>query len=201
MATLLCDSMHSWIDQTRITPPTWPQPEEPIMTDIKRAFDSQCKIGWDQFFRGRVAKDWKTAIRTYYRERRPGDSFTPDQWMRTTIDALWKFAMTLWRQRNTSYHGEKSALTMEKQRKETAAKATEVYQATIGHIKPSDSVMLHRAKVTEILNWTKQHLDAYLATAEVICEQNVEPGLLRFFFPLRCGAVCAVGWESYGMPD
>jgi hypothetical protein len=27
-----------------------------------------------------------------------------------------------------------------------------------------------------ILNWTKQHLDAYLATVEVICKQNVEPG-------------------------
>jgi len=26
------------------------------------------------------------------------------------------------------------------------------------------------------LNWTKSHLDAYLATAEVILEQNVDPG-------------------------
>jgi hypothetical protein len=24
--------------------------------------------------------------------------------------------------------------------------------------------------------WTKQHLDAYLALAEVICEWNIEPG-------------------------
>ena len=51
-----------------------------------------------------------------------------------------------------------------------------VYHATIGTVLPSDSLILHRAKVTEILNWTKQHLDAYLATVEVICEQNVEPG-------------------------
>jgi hypothetical protein len=54
--------------------------------------------------------------------------------------------------------------------------ATSIYQATIENILPSDSLILHRAKITEILNWTKQHLDAYLATAEVICEQNVEPG-------------------------
>jgi hypothetical protein len=27
-----------------------------------------------------------------------------------------------------------------------------------------------------MLNWTKQHLDTYLATAEMACEWNVEPG-------------------------
>jgi hypothetical protein len=96
--------------------------------------------------------------------------------MRTTINAIWTLAMTLWRQRCTTYHGENGTRTKEQRRKATAIKATTVYQATIGNILPSDSLILHHAKVTEILNWTKQHLDAYLATAEVICEQNVEPG-------------------------
>jgi hypothetical protein len=54
-------------------------------------------------------------------------------------------------------------------------KATAVYTDTIGNIIPSDSLILHCTRINEILNWTKQHLDAYLATAEVICEQNVEP--------------------------
>jgi hypothetical protein len=45
------------------------------------------------------------------------------------------------------------------------------------NIFPSDSIILHRTRITDILNWTKQHLDAYLAAAgEVVCEQNVEPG-------------------------
>jgi hypothetical protein len=43
-------------------------------------------------------------------------------------------------------------------------------------LSPSDSHILHRTQITTILNWTKQHLDAYLATAEVICEWNIEPG-------------------------
>jgi hypothetical protein len=96
--------------------------------------------------------------------------------MRTTIDAIWKLAMTLWRYRCTTYHSTQGVITKEQQRKRTAMEATSIYQATIGNILPSDSLILHRAKITEILNWTKQHLDAYLATAEVICEQNVEPG-------------------------
>ena len=114
MANLLCNSMTSWLHRTRIIPPTWIQPEEPIMADLQRAFNSQWKIGWDQFLRGRIAKDWKRAIKTYYHERKPGDSYTPDQWMRTTIAAIWKLSMTLWRQHNAAFHGTDSAITLEK---------------------------------------------------------------------------------------
>ena len=51
-----------------------------------------------------------------------------------------------------------------------------MYQQTIGTVSPLEAIILHWHKITEILNWTKRHLDAYLATAEVICEWNVEPG-------------------------
>jgi hypothetical protein len=176
MATLICNSIKSWLDRTIILPPTRTTPEEQIMTDLHRAFNSQKAIGWDQFLRGRLAKDWKHAIKTYYHERKPGNSYTPDQWMRTTIAALWKFSMTLWRQRNAALHGTDSAITLEKRRLDAVTKATAVYTDTIGNILPSDSLILHRTRINDILNWTKQHLDAYLATAEVICEQNVEPG-------------------------
>jgi hypothetical protein len=176
MATLICNSMTHWLDRSRIPPPTWTPPEEPIQTQLRHAFKSQSKIGWDQFFRGRITKDWKLAIQTFYNERQPGNSFTPDQWMRTTIDALWNFSLTLWRQRNAALHGPDSALTLERLRKEAVTTAMTVYQDTLGNISPSDSIILHQARITDILNWTKQHLDAYLATAEVVCEQNVEPG-------------------------
>jgi hypothetical protein len=81
MANLISECMNSWINRTRISPPTWTTPEEPIMTQLTHAFKAQGKIGWDQFFRGRIAKDWKLAIQTYYKERQPGDSYTSDQWM------------------------------------------------------------------------------------------------------------------------
>jgi hypothetical protein len=176
MANLICDSMTSWINHTRIAPPSWPLHPEPIMQQLTHAFNLQRKIGWDQFFRGRISKDWQHAIHTYYNEWQPGDSFTSDQWMRNTIDAIWKFALTLWRQRNATLHGKDSILTLEKRRKEAVTRATNVYRDTIGNILPSDSLIIHRSHMNDILNWTKQHLDAYLATAEVVCAQNVEPG-------------------------
>jgi hypothetical protein len=51
-----------------------------------------------------------------------------------------------------------------------------VYQATLGNVSPADSVVLHHARIDEILKWTKEHLDAYLPSAEVIIDQRDEPG-------------------------
>jgi hypothetical protein len=176
MANLLCNSMQCWISRVRIPSPTWHEPLEPIQRLISDAFAAQNKIGWDQFLRGRIALAWQPAISLYYVERKPGERYTPDRWMRTTIDALWTFGLTLWRKRCKELHGEKSEISLEAKRKEAATRATAVYKETIGQVTDSDSLILHRERVTDMLNWTKQHLDAYLATAEVACEWNVEPG-------------------------
>jgi len=49
--------------------------------------------------------------------------------------------------------------------------------------------------VEEILRWTKAHLDAYLAIAEVILEQNVNPDDLLYSWCLNLrGSGC---WEVY----
>ena len=93
-----------------------------------------------------------------------------------TIKALWTFSLTIWHARNLEYHGENGAISQECIRKATALQAMAVYQETIGNVSQSDIAILHWSSINTILNWTKQHLDVYLATAEVICEWNVEPG-------------------------
>jgi hypothetical protein len=98
--------------------------------------------------------------------------------MRTTaIKELWVFSIALWKQRNMELHGIDGAVSMEQRRKETATEAVAVYQATTGKVSPTDSVVLHHARIDEILKWTKEHLDAYLASADVIIiDQRDEPG-------------------------
>jgi hypothetical protein len=129
-------------------------------------------------FHGRIAKAWcKQPIGTYYKIRQPGDSFTPDQWMRTVIKELWEFSITIWKQRNAELHGTDGAISMEQRRKDTANnEAVAVYQLTIGKVSPTDSVVLHHARIEEILKWMKEHLDAYLASAHVIIDQRDQPG-------------------------
>jgi hypothetical protein len=79
---LICNSMDSWLARRPVIAPAWNFPEEPIKRQIRSAFRAQAKIGSDQFFRGRIAEAWRIPIDTYYKIRQPGESFTPDQWMR-----------------------------------------------------------------------------------------------------------------------
>jgi hypothetical protein len=138
-------------------------------------------------------KAWRKPIGTYYKIRQHGKSFTPDQWMRTVIKELWVFSIAIWKQRNTELHGRTDGtISMEQRRKETATEAVlAVYQATIGNISHTDSVMLHHARIDEILKWTKEkHLDAYLASSDVIIDQSDESGLFLSFLGciMRCGS-------------
>jgi hypothetical protein len=82
----------------------------------------------------------------------------------------------MWKQRNTELHGTDGAISREQWRKETANEAVAVYQATIGNVSQTDSVVLHHARINEILKWTKEHLDAYLTSADVIIDQRDELG-------------------------
>jgi hypothetical protein len=108
--------------------------------------------------------------------RTPGESFTPEQWMRTVIKEIWVFSITIWKQRNSELHGTDGAISMEQRRKEMATEAVAVYQSTIGKVSQTDSIVLHHARIEEVLKWTKEHLDAYLASADVIIDQRDKPG-------------------------
>jgi hypothetical protein len=176
MAHLICDCMQRWVSRHPITRPTWPLPAEPIHRLLTKAYFAQSRIGWDQFFRGCVALPWKDVIAAYYKDRRPGAMFSPEQWMRTTVDALWHFSLTLWRQRCHEFHGHNGVLSQEAQRQDALARATAVYRDTQEQTPTAAHRLLHRTPVSAMLTWTKQHLDAYLATAEMACDWNVEPG-------------------------
>jgi hypothetical protein len=79
----------------------------------------------------------------------------------------WVFSIAIWKQCNSELHGTDGAISIEQPRKDRA----------IGKVSPTDSVVLHHACIKEILKWTKEHLDAYLTTADhVIFDQRNEPG-------------------------
>jgi hypothetical protein len=58
----------------------------------------------------------------------------------------------------------------------TRAEVMQIYKASKHYVNDTESAILHARPLEQILTWTKAHLDAYLATAEVILEQNVDPG-------------------------
>jgi hypothetical protein len=50
------------------------------------------------------------------------------------------------------------------------------YHQSKDQVSEEDSNTLHAQPIEEVMKWMKRHLDAYLATAEVYLEQNVDPG-------------------------
>ena len=73
--------------------------------------------------------------------------------MRAVIKELWEFSITIWKHRNAELHGTGGAISMEQLRKKNESVA--VYQSTIGKVSPTDSVVLHHARIEEILKWTR----------------------------------------------
>jgi hypothetical protein len=94
--------------------------------------------------------------------------------MRSVIKELWELSINIWKQRNTELHGTDSALSLERRRKDTATEAENIYENTIGKVSPTDSIVLHHSTIDEIIKWSQEHLDAYLASADIIIVQRDE---------------------------
>ena len=96
--------------------------------------------------------------------------------MQKTIDAIWQIFLTIWLTRNGELHGkdyeEQRAIALKTSRDEVSR----IYEEAKQYVNDAESRLLHGRLLEQILTWTKSHLDAYLATAEVILEQNVDPG-------------------------
>ena len=93
------------------------------------------------------------------------------------MDAIWQIFLKIWITQNGELYGknyeEQHAIALERMQD----KVSRIYEdAKHFDINDAESRMLHGRPLEQILNWTKSHLDAYLATAEVILEQNINPG-------------------------
>jgi hypothetical protein len=51
-----------------------------------------------------------------------------------------------------------------------------IYEEVKHYVNDEESAILHSRLLEQILTWTKTHLNAYIVTAKVILEQNVDPG-------------------------
>jgi hypothetical protein len=143
---------------------------------INNAFNKQTNIRWGHFLQGHLSLHWKKCIAEYYKVRQPGESFNPTLWMTKTVDAIWDYFLLIWTERNGELYekdyDEQQAIALET----TQAKVEQIYEGLKHYVNNAESAILHARPLEQILIWTKAPLDAYLATAEVILEQNINPG-------------------------
>jgi hypothetical protein len=180
MANMIITSLEDWYNKKRPTITLLPtdddDPNATLHQLINEAYHDQCTIGWGHFLRGRTAKTWRRAIAHYYYERRPGHLFNPTLWARKTIDQVWTTFRTIWLCRNGELYGKNYEEQQTIALRTTRESVRRIYHQSKDQVSEEDSNTLHAQPIEEVMKWMKRHLDAYLATAEVYLEQNVDPG-------------------------
>jgi hypothetical protein len=86
-----------------------------------------------------------------------------------TAEAIWQIFLKIWLTRNGELYGKNYEEQKEIALRMTRDEVTRIYEEAKHYVNDA-------GPLEQILNWSKAHLDAYLATAEVILEQNIDPG-------------------------
>jgi hypothetical protein len=148
---------------------------------INNPYVHQNYIGWGHSLWGCLTLQWKSCIAEYYKVHQPGDAFNPSLWMQKTTDAIWQIFLMIWLMWNGELHGkdyeEQCAIMLHMSRDEVSR----IYEEAKQYVNDAESRLLHGWLLEQILTWTRSHLDAYLATAKVILEQNIDPGWFQSF--------------------
>jgi hypothetical protein len=110
----------------------------------------------------------------YYKIHPPGESYTADQWMRSVIKELWELSIHIWKQWNTGLHEMTAQYHLNDVERTRQRKLKHIYENTIGKVSPTDSIVLHHSPINKIIKWSQEHLDAYLASADIITVQRDE---------------------------
>jgi hypothetical protein len=74
---------------------------------LQQAFRTQSHIGWDNFIKGRISRDWITYVRQN-EENSNGHGKSQD-WYAKFIVGLWEHLKRLWQFRNDIYHQDNEA--------------------------------------------------------------------------------------------
>ena len=78
-----------------------------LNTLINQAFASQSRIGWDNFARGFISKDWEKCIAHHYSLYHKGDiTLSSDRWAIKLVQQLHEYGLRAWNHRNSIIHGE-----------------------------------------------------------------------------------------------
>lgn len=105
--------IQKWIEQNDHgnSPPaiTWPPSTftyHPINhRHIETAFNMQCTIGWDEFMRGRICKQWGDIIAQHYYHTEAPSSRNRATWEQRILKSIWKIFDSTWTARNSLIHG------------------------------------------------------------------------------------------------
>jgi hypothetical protein len=128
----------------------------------KKAFAAQTKIGWGNFQKGRVSRQWFHAVRLHYAERKDeiDDRFNKERWTQTLIKGLLHSFELQWIARNAILHGhdatEANAILRQRLNEEITSLHSQASNSLQGRYRN-----LLRTPLPELLKHPTQYLRAW----------------------------------------
>ena len=104
-------------------------------THVQYALNEQDAIGWDQFFKGRLSKEWQLIQEDneYEHLRQQGEKIPSHQtgmwWTNRMIQLIIYFALNEWQVRNDTLHEKKEKIAREERRNHLKELTFKLYEA------------------------------------------------------------------------
>ena len=169
--------LEKWIDQERNRRNpiqiSWP-PANYTYDAIKHrcladAFDSQCKIGWEEMIRGRLSAKWGDIMQKHYRSTNARKSLTRDAWETTMIGKLWAIFEHTWQARNGLLHGKNDTESKHLLTTKLNQSIKDIYLYDRNTISPHDRRLLQMPLAT-ILHKNTAYKQAWMKSIQIAKE-------------------------------
>ena len=154
------------------------KPEEPgiiernYMVEFYNAFENQGRIGWGNFCRGLVSRNWRFLQHCYFLEIKTRDMYAVDKWTRMLIRSILEMNRILWKERCTILHLENESTYEERQRDGIwqfclhLRKNMHLVPRADRHFIWKPQCFFYRQSITGVLNWEKRMRMSIVVLAE-----------------------------------
>ncbi|MGH7955165.1 MAG: hypothetical protein ACREOZ_04315, partial [Gloeomargaritales cyanobacterium] len=165
------ESVASWTEgRTR----TWRSEYTDINAQqVHKAAQAQSKIGWEQFMRGRVARQWRMAQMRYLNETGSPCKYTAERWAKKLIKLIWNYAMEIWHGRNQLIYGENEAANESRRRAKAVQAIHESFQKDKNNVSATHSQLFSIPIETRIEQSTAQ-MENWLESVKVAVRSEVQ---------------------------
>jgi hypothetical protein len=109
---------------------------------LNQALQDQNKIGWTNFYKGRLSKKWEQVQKAHYSNTKATKA-DPYKWETLVITAMWEGFLQMWENRNNDQHGRDTTDAISKEREKLLKKTRQLYEQKES-IDPEDQRLYHK---------------------------------------------------------
>ena len=146
-------------------------PQHIFSDELHLSIKKQSEIGWGQFIRGRISKDFQKTMHKHYRLNNQGRSYTGKTWMRKVIKSLLDTHIDEWIKYCEAIHTSTSGMKNSAPAHATMITLIKKYYQQSKQL-PKNKKKWFSRKIEQFSDWHVTELQKWLRTAKRIIHTN-----------------------------